>query len=263
VQVAGDAPRASRPIRSAPLAQQVAEILHSWMQTGEVAAGDQLPAEHDLASRLDVSRATIRTALDTLVERGLVVRRQGIGNFVSEASRIANHLADAEDFVRLIERSGAQAGIDFVEVGVRDPDPHVAGALGLDADAPVLWAAKVFTADRRPVIYCINSIPVSLLGADVAACAARRPEITEPLFDFLESHGHRTAFQLSAIAAVSSDAVTFPGRALPAATALLAFDETGYTADNQRIWHSRSWYPPSEMRFELVRRRARSKVTAA
>lgn len=254
--------RRTRPVRSAPLSRQVADIIREWMRTERLSPGDRLPSEQELAAQLDVSRATVRSALDALVHRGLVVRRHGVGNFVSAASRLANHLDDAEDFVHLIESGGATAGVEFVEAQLREPDPSARTALEIEPGEVALCAAKVFTADNRPVIYCINSIPAWVLGDD-AVRIVERPEVTEPLFDFLEGRGQRTEYQLTGIAAVTGDAVLFPKRRLPRHMPLLAFEETGYTADNRPIWHSRSWYPPSEMRFELVRRRSGRGASAA
>ncbi|HHE72843.1 MAG TPA: GntR family transcriptional regulator, partial [Chloroflexi bacterium] len=48
--------------------------------------GDQLPSEPELARQLGVSRATLREVLRTFTERGILIRRQGIGTFV--ASRL-------------------------------------------------------------------------------------------------------------------------------------------------------------------------------
>ena len=48
--------------------------------------GDQLPPEPELARQLGVSRPTLREALRTFADRGLLVRRQGVGTFV--ASRL-------------------------------------------------------------------------------------------------------------------------------------------------------------------------------
>lgn len=44
--------------------------------------GDYLPAEHQLAARFEVNRHTLRRAIDQLVERGWVQRRQGVGVLV-------------------------------------------------------------------------------------------------------------------------------------------------------------------------------------
>lgn len=71
--------------------------------------GDQLPGERDLAQRLDISRTTLRSALQTLVTEGLLVARQGSGLFVAE--RIGGSILDP--ILKLIE-AGGDAVIDYL-----------------------------------------------------------------------------------------------------------------------------------------------------
>lgn len=68
--------------RSVP--DEVADQLTDVIVTGEVAAGDQLPSERDLADRLGVSRPTVRAALTRLASIGLVQTRQGGGSTVQD-----------------------------------------------------------------------------------------------------------------------------------------------------------------------------------
>jgi DNA-binding GntR family transcriptional regulator len=65
-----------------PLYQRLADQLDARIKSGWVRVGQQLPAESDLARAYDVSGGTMRKALDTLEERGVVSRIQGQGTFV-------------------------------------------------------------------------------------------------------------------------------------------------------------------------------------
>ena len=53
--------------------------------------------------------------------------------------------------------------------------------------------------------------------------------------------------------------VLHPASELEADTPVLRFDEVGFTAGNEPIWHSSSWFPPGVMTFELIRHRGDSK----
>ena len=68
---------------SLPLYQQLQRALRKAIEIQLLGPEDALPAERDLASDFNVSRITVRKALDGLVAEGLLVRRQGSGNFVS------------------------------------------------------------------------------------------------------------------------------------------------------------------------------------
>jgi GntR family transcriptional regulator len=65
-----------------PLYQRVFGVLYQRIQHGEYPVGSALSAEARLAEEFGVSKATIRQAIGELVNRGIVVRRQGKGTFV-------------------------------------------------------------------------------------------------------------------------------------------------------------------------------------
>ena len=72
-----------RPIERISIAEQVARRILSLIQTGGVAPGDRLLTERELATSLQVSRASVREAIQALVILGIVESRQGSGVFVS------------------------------------------------------------------------------------------------------------------------------------------------------------------------------------
>ena len=250
------APRDTRPVRSAPLATQVESILERRVRSGEFQVGEQLPPEHELSEQLGVSRATVRMAIGALSRQGLVVSRHGVGNFVSAAARITHSLADAVDLNELIARGGATPAVVFDGAELAPATADASEALGIEAGALVHRSAKRFTADGVPVIYVVTSIPVDLLGPDLAAETARDPSLTEPLFAFLEQHlGLVTEYQLTSLEPCLGGAIEHPACPLDNSTAVLQMDETGFTLDHRPIWHSRNWYPPGPMRFQIARQR--------
>jgi GntR family transcriptional regulator len=245
-----------RPVRQASLALQTEQILRDRLHDGELAPGDRLPPEHELASEFGVSRATVRAAITGLVRRGLVVQHHGVGNFVAVGTQLTNNLSEAVDLTSLLQRNELTPEIVFDEVAITQADHHVAEALRLDDGAPILESSKRFIADDTTLIYVVNSIPVAILGDDLAADVVQRPEATEPLFQFLEeSAGVSTSSQLARIEAELGTDVDHPAAHLAADVPVLRLEEVGYTAATTPIWHSHSWYPPGSMSFELIRHR--------
>ena len=67
----------------------------------------------------------------------------------------------------------------------------------------ILRVAKVFTADEEPIIYVINLIPHRTLGDGLFTEVQRRPELTEPIYAFLEETcGHRVDYHIATLAAI-------------------------------------------------------------
>lgn len=66
-----------------PLYVSVYEELYNRIKGGEFKPGDKLPGEHSLAESMNVSRGTLRQALLLLQEDGIIINRQGKGNFIT------------------------------------------------------------------------------------------------------------------------------------------------------------------------------------
>lgn len=71
----------SRP-GALPLYQQIAELLIRDIAAGRLVDGERLPPERDMAAGLGIAVGTLRQALKSLTEKGLLVRVQGSGNYV-------------------------------------------------------------------------------------------------------------------------------------------------------------------------------------
>jgi len=248
------------PVRGASLAAQALEILTDRIRGGVYPAGSQVPPEHQLAAEFGVSRATIRSALTALAQQGLVARRHGVGTFVSQLSRLANPLNEAEDFAYMIARGGATPGVRFARIALAEPVPAVGAQLRLVPGHLVLRSHKIFTADGQPVIYCVNSIPARILGEELAQAALRDPDTIEPLFDLLEQRcGQRTEYQIARVQPAVARDCDFPDLPLAPDHPILDLEEVGYNAEELPLWHSRNYFPRGQMSFDLIRYRVRGK----
>ncbi|MDP8950190.1 MAG: GntR family transcriptional regulator, partial [Actinomycetota bacterium] len=66
-----------------PLYHQAARALEEAIEDGRLPSGSKLESELDLAEQLGISRPTMRAALKQLVDKGLLMRRRGIGTMVA------------------------------------------------------------------------------------------------------------------------------------------------------------------------------------
>ncbi|MFH1927041.1 MAG: FadR/GntR family transcriptional regulator [Chloroflexota bacterium] len=68
------------------LHEQIADSIQDLIASNQLQPGKQLPSERDLANRLGVSRNTVREAIRSLEQRGLLMMRPGSGTFVTEVA---------------------------------------------------------------------------------------------------------------------------------------------------------------------------------
>jgi len=241
--------------RNTPLAEQLVDILKCRIRDGAYATGTQFPAESQLVQEFDVSRATVRSALNLLAASGQIVRRWGVGTVVSRLARISNPINRMMEFHELIAASGFQPGVEVRQATLVQADEVTAAALEIAASSRLLRLEKVFTADGDPVIYVTTWIAEWTIG-DHLDDALARPEITEPLFEFLEGIcGHRVensictfwpdTVQDGAIANVNVDS-NMP---------VLVMDYIAFNDQDAPLYRSLQTYIGNKMRFSLIRRR--------
>ncbi|MDQ0760541.1 FadR/GntR family transcriptional regulator [Streptomyces canus] len=89
---------ALRPMTKPRLYEQVLDRLRQYVAEGGLRAGDRLPPERDLATRLGVSRASVKQAIVVLEVQGLVEARHGGGTYLVRDS------LDVEPVDKMVER---------------------------------------------------------------------------------------------------------------------------------------------------------------
>src|SRR5450755_2500167 len=95
-----------RTVKTSRLFEQIVQQVEDSITKGQLKAGDQLPAERDLAQRFGVSRTAVREAVKTLREKGLVEAYSGRGTFVTNGtSQAIRHSLDL--MIRINQQEGS------------------------------------------------------------------------------------------------------------------------------------------------------------
>lgn len=154
-----------------PLYFQVAEQLAAAIQRGELSPGDRLDSEIQLADRLGLSRPTVRQAIQHLVDRGLIVRRRGIGTqVVSGQVRRSVELSSLYDDLL---HAGQHPTTSVIELASVPATAEVATALSLPPGAPVHYVRRLRFADGEPLAVMQNWLPDRLVSLDVVTLQQR------------------------------------------------------------------------------------------
>lgn len=126
----------------------------------ELDVGDAVPSERALTERFNVSRMTVRQALDALVAEGSLVREQGRGTFV--APRHTDFEMRLTTFGEEARRRGLEPGAQVLEATTVPAGARVARALDMPEGEPVHHVARLRTADGAPMSIETSWIPAHL-----------------------------------------------------------------------------------------------------
>lgn len=134
-----------------PLYLRLAEVVRGRILSGSIEPGSLLPSERVLCDRHEVSRATVREAINLLKKEGLVVTRRGIGNFAELPARIDRDLLRIHDFNIQIEESGHDSRAEVLDYNPAFRSNRIADILGIDASSPMVKALRMRLADQTPL----------------------------------------------------------------------------------------------------------------
>ena len=159
-------------------AAQLAGELRERIGRGEYAASGALESEAALGSRYAVSRVTVRRALETLREQGLVEPRKGSGWFVTgSAFHQTLALGSFQHAGSAVADAGRQVVREVVDFGFRPAPAHLLdGALGLAAGAEVLYSRSVRRVDAEPLDLVHEWVPAAI-ALGVSRASAQSPGI--------------------------------------------------------------------------------------
>ena len=147
-----------------PLYFQVAQHLEDAIHTGAIPTGTLFQNEVDLAASLGLSRPTMRRAMQHLVDKGLVVRRRGIGTRVVQPKlRRPLELTSLHDDLARAGRKPTTETLSFETVEAAD---DVAERLEVPEGTPVLELVRLRRADGEPIAKLTNYLPERVVTFD-------------------------------------------------------------------------------------------------
>lgn len=225
--------------RDAPVAihAQISERIRGRVATGEWPAHYRLKTEPELAAELGVSRGTLRRALTTLIEEGLLRQVRGRGTFVTSTTfepSIAQRLSTlSEDF--------AHQGVVFdTEVRVCEaitPPRPVAALLDVPVGGEVLRLSRLRSTAGEPVTMLTNYVRLDLTPGIVDTDFAR-----ESLFGTLEGrYGLKIGTARRTFSAEAADDDIAAALRLSPGQPVQYLQQVTYLADGRPIEYSDVW----------------------
>lgn len=155
------------PIKTKSLTQITKESILKYIRTLNLDVNNKLPSEENLSKDLGVSRITVRSALNELATEGVIFRRQGKGTYINiEAIKLNTKLNPINEFGEIIRNSGYKSKIQNISHEFINADLSLSNILRIEEGSDVLILKKTFFADNNACVYCIDYLPLSILGYD-------------------------------------------------------------------------------------------------
>ena len=143
-----------------PLYYQLAQAIEAAIRDGDLVPGDRFENELALAKRLTLSRPTTRRAIQELVDKGLLVRKRGVGTQV-----VQNPVHRRVELTSLFDdlaRAGQEPTTQLLDYQVGKATDEVAAELNLSAGDEIVTIQRLRSANGEPLAVMTNYLPLEL-----------------------------------------------------------------------------------------------------
>ncbi len=218
-----------------PLYLQLKRWIEDAVRRGVIKPGDALPSERELAARVDMSRVTVRKAMQHLVREGMLVQRHGSGTYVApQPNRVEQSLSQLTSFAEDMARRGMAVRSVWLDRGIYYPSPLETVSLGLSASDNVARIARLRIS---------GDTPLAIERAALSSAILPDPEkVGTSLYAHLEKSGNRPVRAIQRIRAVSIEEEDAALLESEPGAASLHIERISYLASGRVVEFTRSIY---------------------
>lgn len=226
-----------------PLHHQVSQHLEQSIESGEIPHGSLLGNEVALAKAMGLSRPTVRRAMQHLVDKGLVVRRRGIGTRVVQPKvRRPLELSSLYDD---LAATGRAPTTEVLEIGQVAAPQDVAGLLRVDIGEAVVRLVRLRRANGSPIAKMTNYLPAKVGELDIANLEA------QGLYEVLRERGIQLHSATQTIGARNATPAEARLLAEPRSASLLTMQRITYDDHGAAVEYGTHIYAASRYSFEI------------
>ncbi len=227
-----------------PLYFQVAQHLEHLIESGELPTGTRLENEIDLADRLGLSRPTMRRAIEYLVDRGLLVRKRGVGTQVVHAKvRRQVELTSLYDDLAKAHREPSTRVISFA---VEPASDTLAVELGIPEGTGIYVIERLRYADGEPLALMRNHVPADLLSL------TQEDLEVHGLYNLLRANGIDLRIAKQSIGARVASSAEARALGETRGAPLLTMERAAYDDHGRAVEHGDHLYRASRYSFDLT-----------
>ncbi|MGV3654104.1 MAG: GntR family transcriptional regulator [Noviherbaspirillum sp.] len=241
---------------NAPLYAKVETALAAEIAAAILPRGSQLPPEDRLVARFEVSRTTVRKAIENLVARGLVEIRRGKGTFVTEP-KITQELNALSGFVEDMVALGRHPTARLLDKRPLPATKEVARCLGVAPGAQVYRIERVRLADGVAMSFDETYLPL-----DIGKKIVSNDLEAEPIFALLENKYDLPLIEAQyQMEATTADDHVAQALGIDAGSPIFLIVRTSYTKGHRPVDYEKLYYRGDLIRFSTrLSRRPRSEV---
>lgn len=222
-------------------------LLRDAILSQRLSPGEKLPGEMKLAEQYNVSRVTVRRAMDSLQQAGLIMRRPGVGTVVLEQPMESTVMtASVSDLLPNMLRMSQTSKVHLLEFNYVHPEPQIRQKLRLEENEKTQRSVRVRLMEELPFSYLTTHVPAS-----IAHHYSESNLADTPLFVLLEKSGVIIEHATQTISATLATQPVAEALEVAVGSPLLALTRVVYDKSGKGVEHLDALYRPDRYRFQI------------
>lgn len=237
--------------RSAPVSEQIQQILRERIRNGHYPPKSRIPSEESLAREFAVSRASVRTALAGLIAEGLLYRNRGVGTFPNPVRpRLETGLDRLESVLSMAARQSLPTQVGHLTVETTEATNVLAKRLQVPPGTALTSVRRTIVVDSKPVSYQEDFVLPQWLACEQVD-ESFRGSVLDLLLKQEDLHITEAVGEIEAVAADPRLASLLE---IPNYSPLLLMSVVVYETDGTAVMSADNYYVPGEFRFNVTSR---------
>lgn len=219
-----------------PIYKNIENYVMNLIESGELQEGDLIPSEKQLTERFSVTRMTVRSALNNLVNNGYIARRRGIGSIVL-GNNIYDNISTVSGFTKEMESKGYKVSNIVLDLNILQADETLKDKLNLAENENIWEIKRVRIADNEKVSYMVTYMPVKLFPN------LSKEHCNGSLYKYVEEDcGYKIAMSEREVTAILSDEETEEALELDGSQALLYIEQVCKLQSSEVFEYSHTYH---------------------
>jgi GntR family transcriptional regulator len=233
-----------------PLYHQIYVLVREKILSGVYPNGSLIPTEKELEKMFDVSRITVKRALDELATEGLVMRQRGRGTTITFSNPVSSSPTSMDGLLEDMLSIVKETTVKVLEFDYVIAPPQASDALKLPASTLVQKAIRIRHKENMPFSYVITYLP-----EDIGRSFTFDELENEPILALIERSGKSISRARQTITATLADNTTGPALDVSIGSPLLkvsriVFDDADKPVEYITIYYRTDHY---QLNLELSR----------
>jgi GntR family transcriptional regulator len=163
-----------------PIYYQLEQGIKEMIEKAQLKPGEMIPSERELAETYEISRMTVRQAINNLVSDGYLVRKRGKGTFVA-AKKIEQPLKGLTSFSEDMRARGMEPGTNVLEFRIIPANQSLAQQLDIREGGDIYEIRRIRLADQLPMALETAYVPCALVPG------LTREIVSGSVYEFIEN----------------------------------------------------------------------------